>query len=83
MAPVATPAFDDNRIGLAPLDFKVVKCLFCDIFVDRLIYEFQVPHELLLVLAGNILDRVAYLVYDAEPNRRLRKDTCYRIGETL
>ena len=81
--PVVTPALDDNRIVLAPLDFKVVKCLFCSIFVDRLIYEFQITHELFLVLAGNILDRVAYLVYDAELNRSLRKDTCYRIGEAL
>ena len=23
--PVVTPVFDDNRIALAPLDFKVVK----------------------------------------------------------
>ena len=40
--PVVTPALDDNRIVLTPLDFKIVKCFFSGILIDRLIYEFQV-----------------------------------------
>jgi len=83
MASIVTPAFDDNRIVLASLDFKVFKGLFCSVFVNLLIYELQVTHELLLVLAGHIHDRVAYLVYDAELNRSLRKDTCDRIRKAL
>ena len=77
-----TPALDDNRI-LAPLDFKVVKGLLGGILIDGLIYELQIPHELLLVLAGHILDRVAYLVYDAELDRSLRENTCNRIRKAL
>lgn len=81
--PVVTPAFDDNRIVLAPFDFKIVESLFGRILINGLVYEFQIPHELFLPLAGHILDRVAYLVYNAELNRSLRKDTCNRIWKSL
>ena len=70
-------------IGFAPLDFKVVKSLLSGILIDCLIYELQIPHELFLVLAGHILDRVAYLVYDAELERSLRENTCNRIWKAL
>lgn len=81
--PVVTPAFDDNRIVLAPFDFKIVESLFGRILINGPVYEFQIPHELFLPLAGHILDRVAYLVYNAELNRSLRKDTCNRIWKSL
>ena len=81
--PVLAPAPDDYRVFLAPLDLQSIKGLFRHLLVHRLIHLLQILHELLLFLAGHILDRVADLVHDAELDRGLRENTCYRIGKAL
>lgn len=41
VVPVVTLALDDNRIVLAPFDFKIVKCFLDSILVDHLICSFR------------------------------------------
>ena len=81
--PVVTPALDDYRIVLAPLQFQLIQSLFRRILVHRLVDLLQILHELLLPLAGHILYRVAYLVDYTQLHRGLGKDARYRIRETL
>lgn len=63
--------------------FESVKCLFGSIFIDSLIYKFQILHELLPVPADRMFDRVMYLEHDAELNRGLWKDTCNGIRKAI
>lgn len=46
-----------------------------------LIYEFHLPEELSLAIAGYILDCVVYLMYDAEMGRDLCKDLAIASGK--
>lgn len=81
--PVVSPAFDNYRIILAPFQFKIIQCFFCSIFIDCLVNKFEVLHELLLILAGNILDRVTNLVNNTKLYSRFRINAGNRIWETF
>ena len=54
--PIVSPTLDDNWIVFTSLGFEIVKRLFGSILIDCLIHKFEVFHELLLILAGNVLD---------------------------
>ncbi len=81
--PVIPPGTDDDWIFLAPFGVEIGQLRFslfqCCSLVDRL----QVCKELLLVLAGDVLERVAYLVDYAELRISLREHCVYGVKKAL
>ena len=81
--PIVTPGLDNDGIQFAPLDFKVIQFHFCSLLADGAIDEFQIPQELLLMLAANVLDGVAYLMYDAELHSRMGENAQNSVREAF
>ena len=73
--PIVFPGFDDNRILFSPFGFQTLKLSLSSLFAYSGIYPLQISQKHFLILAANILQRVAYLMNDTQLYIGFRKDT--------
>lgn len=83
VGPVFPPGANYYRIFSVPFHGKVLRFRFRLLESRRPVYKLQVGKELFPVLACDILERVADLVYDAELYIRIGEHGVYRFGESL
>ena len=81
--PVILPRLDNDRVFLTPFFFQIKKLCLSGFLIYRTIDMFQISHELLLVLAADILDGVTYLMDNTELDNSIRKHTLDSIREAF
>ena len=64
--PFAAPGLDNHRVFVPPLGFQLLQGRFGSIQRSDFIHALEVSHKGFLMLGGDILQRVADLVDDAQ-----------------
>jgi len=80
LLPIVLPGFNDHRVFASPFLLKSQQGIFSQLFTGGPVDGFQIPHKLLLILRGDILQGIADLD-NALLNLGLGKDAHNGLGK--